>query len=72
MNLILALGWIVDEWFSNPKIHGILQNVIQVLTWHPWPSFIKGQSHHGRKIHTTASQVITNRYFILLMVFWQS
>jgi hypothetical protein len=26
MNLILVIGWIVDEWFPNPIIHGILQN----------------------------------------------
>jgi hypothetical protein len=26
MNLILTLGWIVDEWLSNPRIHDILQN----------------------------------------------
>jgi hypothetical protein len=35
MNLILAIGWIVDEWFPKPIIHGILQNLIQVLTRHP-------------------------------------
>jgi hypothetical protein len=50
MNLILALGWIVDEWLSNPRIHGILQNVIQALTLHPWPSLAEGCKHHGRKI----------------------
>jgi hypothetical protein len=33
MNLIPAPRWIMDEWFSKPKIHGILQNVIQMLTW---------------------------------------
>jgi hypothetical protein len=36
MNYIPTLGWIVDEWFSNPIIHDILQNVIQVLTRHRW------------------------------------
>ncbi len=72
MNLIPTPRWIVDEWFFNPKIHDILQNVIQVLIGHPRPLLAQGQSHHGRKIHTIASQVITIRYFILLTVFWQS
>jgi len=39
MNLIPVPRWIMDEWFSNPKIHSILQNVIQVLTRHPQPPF---------------------------------
>jgi hypothetical protein len=69
MNFIPAPGWIVDEWFYDPKVHGILQNVIQVLTWHPRPSLVKGPKRHGRKIHATASWVITNHYFILLMIF---
>jgi hypothetical protein len=56
MNLILAPVWIVDEWLFNPKIHGILQNVIQVLAWHPWPPLAQGQSHHGSKIHITTSR----------------
>jgi hypothetical protein len=55
MNHILVLGWIVDEWFYDPKVHGILQNVIQVLTWHPRPSLVKEPKCHGRKIHATAS-----------------
>jgi len=42
MNFILAPRWIMDEWFSNPRIHGILQNGIQVLAWHPQPLFAKG------------------------------
>jgi hypothetical protein len=45
MNLISIPGWIVDEWFSNPKIHGILQNVIQVLTFHPRHPLIEGHKH---------------------------
>jgi hypothetical protein len=45
----------MGEWFSNPKKHGILQNVIHVLTLHPQPSLAKGRRHHGRKIHATAS-----------------
>jgi hypothetical protein len=61
MKLIPSLRWIVDEWFYNPNIHGTLQNVIQVITWHPWPLFTKGPKHHGRKIHTTISQIMTNR-----------
>ncbi len=63
------LGWIVNEWLSNPRIHGILQNLIQVLTWHPQLPLAKGQNHNGRKIHTTTSQVITNCYFILFTIF---
>jgi hypothetical protein len=55
MNFIPTPRWIVDEWFSNPKIHGILQNVIQVFTLHPWPSFAKGPKHHGRKMHGITS-----------------
>jgi hypothetical protein len=55
MNLIPALKWIVDERFFDPNIRGILQNVIQVLTWHPWPLLVKGPIHHGRKIHAIAS-----------------
>jgi hypothetical protein len=56
MNLVPFLGWIVDEWwFSNPIIHGILQNVIQMFIGHPWPPFAQGQNHHGRKIHAIAS-----------------
>jgi hypothetical protein len=39
----------MDDWFSNPLIHGILQNVIQVLTWHPQPPLVEGQKHHGKK-----------------------
>ncbi len=61
---------IVGEWFSNPIIHGILQIVIQVLTWHPRSPFVDGCSHHGRKILAITSRVIINRYFILLMIFW--
>jgi hypothetical protein len=38
MNLIPTPRWIVDEWFSNSRIHGILKNVIQMLIRHPWPS----------------------------------
>jgi len=72
MNLILAPGWIVDEWFYNPRIHGILQNVIKVLTWHPQPLLAEGPKPHGRKIHALASWVSTNHYFILLMVFKHS
>jgi hypothetical protein len=53
MNIIITLKWIVDEWLSNPKIHGILQNVIQVLIGHPWPLLAQGRSHHGSKIHAT-------------------
>ncbi len=41
MNLIPTLRWIVDEWLSNFKIHGILQNVIQVPTWHPRPLLVE-------------------------------
>jgi hypothetical protein len=33
---------ILDEWFSNPRIHGILQNIIQMFTRHPWPSLAQG------------------------------
>jgi hypothetical protein len=55
MNLILILGWIVDEWYFNTIIHSILQNVIQVLTWHPWSSFADAHNHHVRKIHATTS-----------------
>jgi hypothetical protein len=55
MNLVPTPRWIMDEWFSNPKIHGILHDVIQVFTWHPWPVLVEGRRHHGRKIHTTAS-----------------
>jgi hypothetical protein len=68
MNLIPVLGWIVDEWFSNPNVHGILQNVIQVLTWHPQPLLAKGPRHHGRKIQTIAGQIIINHYLIFLIV----
>jgi hypothetical protein len=57
MSLIRVLGWIVDGWFLNPKIHGILQNVIQVLTWHPQPPLAEGRNHHERKIHAI---IITN------------
>jgi hypothetical protein len=56
MNLILAPRWIVDEWFFDPKIHGLLQNVIQVLIGHPWPPLASRQSHHGRKIHVITSR----------------
>jgi hypothetical protein len=45
MNFISTPRWIVDEWFSNPKIHGILQNVIQVLTFHPRHPLVKGHKH---------------------------
>jgi hypothetical protein len=55
MKLIPTPRWIMDEWFFNPKTHGILQNVIQVFTWHSWPLLVEGQNHHGRKIHTIAS-----------------
>jgi hypothetical protein len=72
MNFILAPGWIMDEWFSNLKVHGILQNVIKMLTWHPQPLFVEGPKHHGRKIHATSTQVIANHYLILHMVFWRS
>jgi hypothetical protein len=65
MYLIPTLGWIVDEWFFNPKIHSILQSVIQMLTLHPRPLPIEGH----KKIHATTSQVITNCYLILLIVF---
>jgi hypothetical protein len=33
----MGSGWMV----SNPKVHGILQNVIQMLTWHPQPLLLK-------------------------------
>jgi hypothetical protein len=56
----------MDEWFFNPKIRSILQSVIQVFTLHPRPLPVEGH----KKIHTTASHVIINRYFILLTVFW--
>jgi hypothetical protein len=69
MNLILAPRWIADEWFSNPKIHSILQKEIQVFTWHPRPPFVEGQNHHGRKIHTTKNWVIINHYLILPTIF---
>jgi hypothetical protein len=55
MNLIPAPRCIMDEWFYNPIIHGILQNVIQVLTWHPRPLLVEGHNHLGRKIHATTS-----------------
>jgi len=45
MNLIPTPRWIVDEWFSNPSIHRILQNVIQMFTWHPNPPLAKGPRH---------------------------
>jgi hypothetical protein len=35
MNLIPTPRWIMDEWLFNPRIHGILKNVIQVLIGHP-------------------------------------
>jgi hypothetical protein len=41
MTLISTPKWIVDEWLFN-IIHGILQNAIQVLTWHPWPLIVEG------------------------------
>jgi hypothetical protein len=28
MNLISTPRWIMDEWFFNLRIHGILQNII--------------------------------------------
>jgi hypothetical protein len=59
----------MDEWFSNLRKHGILQNVIQVLLLHPWPLPTKGHKHRGRKIHAIVSLVIINYYLILLMMF---
>jgi hypothetical protein len=49
MNLIPIPGWIVDEWFSNPNVHGILQNVIQELTWHLGPLLAEGSDIMGKK-----------------------
>jgi hypothetical protein len=49
MNLIPTPRWIVDEWFYDPNIHGILQNVIQVLTWHPQPLLVKGPNIMEKK-----------------------
>jgi hypothetical protein len=49
MNLIPIPKWIVDEWFSNPSVHGILQNVIQMFTWRSRPPLAKGFKHHGNK-----------------------
>ncbi len=62
----------MDEWFYDPNVHGILQNVIQVLAWHPWPSLAEGPKHHERKIHTIASRAIINHHLILLTIFWWS
>jgi len=45
----------MDKWFSDPNVHGILQNVIQMFTWHPQPLLAKRPKHHGRKIHATTS-----------------
>jgi hypothetical protein len=61
----------MNEWFLNPRIHGILQNIIQVFIGHPQPLFAQGRSHHGRKIHAIASRIITNHYLILFTIFWQ-
>jgi len=55
MNFIPTPRWIVNEWFFNPIIHGILHNVMQVLPRHPWPLLAQGQSHHGKKIHATTN-----------------
>jgi hypothetical protein len=60
MNFIPTPRWIVHERFSNPKIHGILHDVVQVLKWHPWHVLVEECRHHGKKIHTTASRVIIN------------
>jgi hypothetical protein len=68
MNLIPIPRWIVDELFLNPRIHGILQNIIRVLTLHPQPSPTEGCKHCGKKIHAIAIQVIINHYLVLLMV----
>jgi hypothetical protein len=57
MNLIPSLRWRVDEWFPNPKIHGILQNVIQVAYMAPTTPMplVEGQNHRRKKIHATTS-----------------
>jgi hypothetical protein len=55
----------MDEWFSNPKKHGILQNVIHVLTIHPWPSPIKGHKHHGNFFDLITSWVILDFFVVL-------
>jgi hypothetical protein len=34
----------MDEWFFNPIIHGILQNLIHMLTRHPWPHLPKDET----------------------------
>jgi len=66
MNLIPTPRWIMDEWFFDPNVHGILQNVIQMPTWHPQPSLSERPRHHGKKIHKTISHAIINCHFILL------
>jgi len=72
MNFIPTQKWIMDKWFFDPNVHGILQNVIHMLTWHPRPLLAKRPKHHGRKIHATTSQIINNRYLILFTIFWWS
>ncbi len=68
MNFLPTPSQIMNEILFLPTIHYMLQNIVYVLTMHPFPSPTQQTCHHCDKICASASKEIFDCHFMLVCV----
>jgi hypothetical protein len=68
LNFVPTPSWIMNELFSLPTTHYVLQNMIYVFTLHPCSTCTQKNCWHYDKIYAQATWIISNYHIVTFVV----